>query len=299
MQSLIETQRSAHQRYAHLNASLVTTLASTPASNSSTHRDRLDHAHRASHLLNKVTDTAKDLSFSYDDHVARMNEIELLAGSGVKGNEVTEFYTRLASLKDWHRRHPQPPITASASRNDGDYGQDWAELEGAANVEDGKDYLDRLFSGEEALGRYYDLNSLHTMFTNLPGAQRTLPYLSFLDLFDQFAQIAKQRKLHGDKYKLYLEALYGYLVDFAKRAFPLADIKTLVAGATREFDALWANGSVPGWPKEEATETVASEGIWCSACMLSKCILGISNLNCHLYLQAKRCIRNRRSTMLT
>lgn len=265
MQSLIETQRSGHQRYAHLNASLVTTLASAPAANVSTHRDRLNHNHRASHLLNKVTDTAKDLSLSYDDHVARMQEIEALAGSGVKGNDVAEFYTRLATLKDWHRRHPQPAIAANSSEEP-DFGQDWAELEGSG-VTDGKDYLDRLFSGEEALGRYYDLNSLHTMFTNLPGAPRQLPYLTFLDQFDQFGAIAKQRKLHGDKYKLYLEALYAYLMDFAKRAFPLADVKSVVQAARAQFDELWEKNGLPNWPKEEEeTSTASSEGIWCAAC---------------------------------
>lgn len=262
MQSRIEEQREGHSKYSHLNAELVTSLASAPAVAVSTHRERLNHAHRSSHLLNKVTDTAKDLSLSYDDHVSRVNEIEALAGSGIKGNEVTEFYTRLAHLKDWHRRHPQPPISAASQQ---DHGQDWAELEGAGTT-DGKDYLDRLFSGEEALGRYYDLNALHTMFTNLPGAQRQLPYLSFLDQFDQFGAIAKQRKLHGEKYKQYLDALFAYLMDFAKRAFPLADVKLLVDNARTEFADLWENNNMPHW-KQEATENgTSSEGIWCAAC---------------------------------
>jgi len=264
MQSLIETQRAAHTRYSHLNASLVTTLASQPAASASTHRERLNHAHRGSHLLNKVTDTAKDLSLSYDDHVARVQEIEALAGSGVKGNDVTEFYNRLAQLKDWHRRHPQPAITAGTSE-EADYGQDWAELEGVG-VEEGKDYLDRMFSGEEALGRYYDLNTQHNMFTNLPGAQRQLSYLAFLDQFDQFGAMAKQRKLHGEKYKQYLDSLYAYLMDFARRAFPLADVKALVSQAQKEFDDMWESNLVPEWTQEAPADGTSAEGIWCGAC---------------------------------
>ena len=253
--SVIETQRVEEAHYSHLAASLVQLLVDTPKPAVSTHRERLLHAHLASHKLDKLVSSSQALAELYaDPRGVRKDEIELLAGSGVRGNEVTEFYNRLAKLKDWHRRYPDQ----AAEKEDVD--DDLAELEGATGgAIDGRDFLDRLFAGEESVGRYYDLNNLHTLYTNLPNASR-ISYLAFLDVFDDFDRIAKPRKLHGDKYKEYLTALLDYLRDFARRAFPMQDLSVSEEKAAQAFELEWAKGHITAWQTEK------EEGIWCPAC---------------------------------
>ena len=53
--------------------------------------------------------------------------------------------------------------------------------------------LDRMFTGEESLGRFFDLVGSHADFMNLPPRRsRALDYLKYLDEFDAFEKIPRQ-----------------------------------------------------------------------------------------------------------
>lgn len=58
--------------------------------------------------------------------------------------------------------------------------------------------LDRMFTGEEFLGRYLDLTSLHEQHSNLGHGIKRVNYLQYLDEFDLFDKIPRQAK--NDKY---------------------------------------------------------------------------------------------------
>lgn len=58
--------------------------------------------------------------------------------------------------------------------------------------------LDRMFTGEEFLGRYLDLVALHEQHSNLGHGIKRVNYLQYLDEFDLFDKIPRQAK--NDKY---------------------------------------------------------------------------------------------------
>jgi splicing factor 3A subunit 3 len=55
-----------------------------------------------------------------------------------------------------------------------------------------------MFTGEELLGRYLDLHILHDTYNNLTStsnlASKRLPYISYIDKFDQFDNIPRTTK---------------------------------------------------------------------------------------------------------
>lgn len=270
---IIESQRSSQAAHNQLLSQLVDHLAASPKPQNSTHRERLRHAHEASYLMNRIADSAAELAYSYDN-TDRQAEIELLggggagSGSGESSGDVAEFYNRLGNVKDFHRRNPnaEPPVPAHES---------FVELYGP-ELEGEGDFLDRLFTGEEALGRYFDLNPLHAQYNNLPQVQR-LSYLQFLDSFEQFdnsSKLSKQKKLSGEKYKAYLENLLAYLKDFSERAFPLEDPEEVEEQAFENFEQAWRAKQVAHWQANGAGEgkngeEPDGEGIWCAACKFS------------------------------
>lgn len=208
--------------------------------------------------MNRLTDSAAELVYSYDQ-ADRQGEIDVLGGSGQSGGDMSEFYDRLGNVKDFHRRNPNAEPPAPVQETFAELYAPYADGEG--------DFLDRMFTGEEALGRYFDLNALHAQYNNLPQAQR-ISYLQFLDAFDQFDKIPKQRKLAGDKYKTYLEDLLNYLKDFSNRAFPLEDPEELEEQAFEQFEKAWRADQVASWQSDSSKNGKQDgEGIWCAACM--------------------------------
>ncbi|RCH87968.1 hypothetical protein CU098_001852, partial [Rhizopus stolonifer] len=117
--------------------------------------------------------------------------------------------------------------------------------------------LEKLFSGEESLGRYFDLNTLYTLYLNLKGTKR-LDYLQYLNEFDDFNIYPKNIK-STEEYRHYLNQLFDYLHQFFRRSRPLFDIQKLETTAQGEFNTLWAADELEG---KEASD----QSLYCLAC---------------------------------
>lgn len=122
-----------------------------------------------------------------------------------------------------------------------------------------------MFSGEEFLGRYLDLVSLHERHSNLGHGIKRLNYLAYLDDFDAFDKIPRPAK--NDNYARYVQALLDYLKSFYQRAFPLKDLDLELQVAVSDFNKKWDKGQVDGWSEIKTQGApLGSEGIWCKAC---------------------------------
>lgn len=178
-----------------------------------------------------------------------------------------EFYKQLTDVKSFHARYPNEPVE---------------NLERAyrpkQRIADAFDpfggIVDAMFTGEEALGRFFDLHTCHELYLNLPNARR-LSYLQYLELFDNFSPgaggLKRQEKL-TDQYFLYVRQLADDLESFMRRTRPLENVDKVLADFDREFDAAWEKDDVPEWKQESgstsATQQQASsaEAVWCEAC---------------------------------
>ncbi|BGO89625.1 hypothetical protein NBRC10512_001523 [Rhodotorula toruloides] len=236
-----------------------------------THRDRLATTHRASDLLTRIVDRSDALYGSLQpSNEERNREIDALSGGGAQGGDLAEFYQRLAKVKDYHRKYP----TATNVRVGGDREVDFAALEGGD-----AEWLDKKFTGEEALGRYLDLHELHDEWNNLAppsssgqasaGGWKRYTYLQYLGAVTNFS-LSPQLK-SSPAYAKYLTNLLSYLSNFYERVLPLGDLDTVLKAADDDFARRWEAGQVPGWaqPAEEDEQQKESEGIWCAACQKS------------------------------
>lgn len=233
-----------------------------------THRDRLATSHRASDLLTRIVDRSDALYGSLQpSNEERNREIDALSGGGAQGGDLAEFYQRLAKIKDYHRKYP----TATNVRVGGDREVDFAALEGGD-----AEWLDKKFTGEEALGRYLDLHELHDEWNNLAppsssgqasaGGWKRYTYLQYLAAVTNFS-LSPQLK-SSPAYAKYLTNLLSYLSNFYERVLPLGDLDTFLKAADDDFARRWDAGEVPGWAQqaEEDEQQKESEGIWCAAC---------------------------------
>lgn len=121
--------------------------------------------------------------------------------------------------------------------------------------------LEKLFSGEESLGRYLDLNALHTLYINLKGVKK-LDYLQYLSEFDHFATNYPKSIKSSEEYKTYINQLFDYLHSFFRRAKPLYNIAELEEEALEEFNRQWELGQVKGWEQVDTK----NEELFCPAC---------------------------------
>ncbi|GAA6012390.1 hypothetical protein JCM11491_004317 [Sporobolomyces phaffii] len=239
------------------------------------HRDRLATSHRASDLVGRIVDRSHALDYALEPtNDDRTREIDLLTGHA-SGGDLAEFYQRLAKVKDYHRKYPD---TANV-RVGGDRDVDFAALErGDA------EWLDKMFTGEEGLGRYLDLHQLHDQWNNLApasasgtanaGGWKRLSYLQYLQSVSAFALSLHLKS--SPEYSKYLTELLSYLSGFYERVAPLGDLDRVLRDADREFAQKWDRGQVSGWTTQKGDEATGdgeqkqeSEGIWCAACQKS------------------------------
>ena len=158
--------------------------------------------------------------------------------------------------------------------------------------------IDRMFSGEEFLGRYLDLVSLHERHSNLGHGIKRLSYLTYLDEFDSFDKIPRAAK--SDMYAKYIQALLEYLKLFYRRAFPLKDLDTELQTAVDEFVKKWEKGQVDGWSEAKTNGALQeTEGIWCHACGFNQRGSPVKILRPLLVPQASAHMPNKLSTTLT
>lgn len=191
-----------------LNTAMAETLSVKPKS----HRDTLMQQHRLKRAIDQSVAVSKRLCTIYaDSDGTRKDELTAMTGS----NSLELFYERLRGLRDQHRKYPvaaeAPALSALPDLPD-----NWATA---------------TFSGEEALGRYVDLNAFHPRWEAL--AKTPMEYGIFLQVLDKFHTIEREKK--GAEYHKYVEDLLEYLSSFYKRTRPLADINDVIRPANEAF----------------------------------------------------------------
>ncbi|KAF8528796.1 hypothetical protein BU17DRAFT_37424 [Hysterangium stoloniferum] len=268
MDTIIELQRQTHEEIERFERALATVLSKAQ----NTQQARLSNEHKASQILDRIASRAVALHNLYDDEQARNAEMTLLSTSQVDGkggrDDLSEFYSRLVKIKDHHHKYPDAAVGGFELELSALLDEPLADGEDEYEEEDP---VSRLFSGEEAYGRYLDLYANHTMYNNLRLLPKRVSYLQYLDIL-----IASQNgPVHRDlpqetratkDFEAYLIALHTYLLSFTKRTQPLNPVDRLAREAEAEFDDLWTQDKVEGWDFIKQRPKDASDGIWCSAC---------------------------------
>ncbi|RUS25551.1 hypothetical protein BC938DRAFT_471988, partial [Jimgerdemannia flammicorona] len=232
MESILEQQRSAHEEIERLEQAIVDQHLKNPK----THKERLTHEHRVCEFLDRISSRSHFLHNLYEDtDGARKTEIDALSGA----NEFSEFYARLKSVKDYHRRYPNESVEPLEL--------EFLNQAQKEREDDGEDQT-TLFSGEEGGGRFLDLNAVFERYLNLKGV-RKMDYLIYLSEFDDFEGTLK-----------------SYFEDFFRRAKPLFNITDLRSTARATFEEQWREGKVIGWEKQAGAEEEMESGLFCPAC---------------------------------
>lgn len=326
--SVIEVARSTHEEIERYEQAVVDLLLSGPSTSTSTssstsataaaatpattaapvsllaHKLSLQREHKISELLDRIVNRKAQLrSFYQDETRDRAKELAILTQTPAAGSAgeapsdaLSEFHERLAKVHEFHAKYPQAAPEAfavdfSALESDGLPRAGAGSAATAAGPAATGDFVDRMFSGEEMLGKYLDMNSQHEMFLNLKGV-RKVPYVVYLDQFDQLvgpeAKVPVQTKKAG-AYREYLGSLRDYLAGFLRKTRPLSDVDAIERGVNEVFESRWQEGKVEGWSKfgpvaalpapvssESAGQAAdpngnpgpaaLNQGIWCPAC---------------------------------
>ncbi|KAG0233238.1 hypothetical protein BGW42_007551 [Actinomortierella wolfii] len=243
-----EHQRQVHEEVDRLEQAVVDQFMLNPK----THRERLFRDLTVDGYLDRIQAGNKTLLAIYkDEDGMRKKEIDKISGA----NEFEEFYNRLRIIKDHHRRYPNETVEPM-------------ELEFVMEPPTPEQLaaLDDNFTGEESVGRYLDLHELHQMYLNLKQLKRA-SYLQYLSEFTLFEQIPKEDKMScGHAYQQYLDAMNAYLEGFLRRSKPLTNIPQIKMNARAEFDKMWQEGTVPGWPKPAVLVEPPPMELFCIAC---------------------------------
>ncbi|KAB8360898.1 hypothetical protein FH972_024631 [Carpinus fangiana] len=266
---LLEDQRNLHEDLERLEAAISDRILEEPRNN----REQLTRDHEISEFLDLIQERSSRLLNIYEDSDGqREGEIQAIS----TGDPFDAFSKQLGEIKEYHRQYPNEPVENLEKA----YSRKRAQL--MTSGEDGSapvpvlTEIDRMFTGEEAYGRYFDLNVLHETYVNLPGS-RHITYIQYLDQFDIFTPpkcpIRRGDKL-SDGYFRYVGELDSYLSSFMRRTRPLEDLDKLFASFDREFDEEWQADKVPGWSSKAPADTASSapvtqgtgEGIWCADC---------------------------------
>ena len=140
MHSILEQQRSQHVALDLLTSTLTALLASLPGQR--THRERLATAHRASFILDRIADRSNSIRNDFEVTSAeRTAELDVIGGRGSSGDAMKEFYSRLAKLKEVHRKRPLD-AGKGGEEEAREEAVDYAALEGPGVVE-GRDCASR------------------------------------------------------------------------------------------------------------------------------------------------------------
>ncbi|XP_076373723.1 splicing factor 3a subunit 3 noi [Tachypleus tridentatus] len=232
METILEQQRRYHEERERLMDCMVKEMLHKKTTN----REQINSDHRLQFVIDRYMECTNNLKELYEDKDGlRKEEISTLSGP----NEFAEFYTRLRSIKEFYRKHPNEvsiPMSvefeefAKARENPSEDTQNLVE-----------------FTDEEGYGKFLDLHECYERFINLKGSEK-LDYLLYLTTFDQLFDIPKERK--NSEYKRYLESLLDYLQDYIGRVKPVLDLSEEMENVLTEFEKQWETGTFPGWPKE-------------------------------------------------
>ncbi|ORX36512.1 hypothetical protein BD324DRAFT_629158 [Kockovaella imperatae] len=267
MDSIIETQRQAHEEIESYEQALAEVLMQNPTTRRNiTRRDR-----KAAEILDRIVQLRQDLVNEYEDLPGlRPTELALLSAPPAGEDDLAEFYVRFEKIKEFH--HKNRNINARQFINELD---ELVKGDGmtAIPTEDGEpiivDSLDSVFSGEEAYGKHLDLYYSHTQYLNLKGAVR-LSYIAYIDMLRQgkVERTLDVREKSNAQYLEYVATLYNYLVSFFERALPLENVHGDLEAWETSFSSAWTAGQVEGW-SEGSSSSAGSEGIWCPYCAKS------------------------------
>ncbi|KAI0532340.1 hypothetical protein GGR58DRAFT_490649 [Xylaria digitata] len=253
---LLEEQRFLHEDLERLEQGISDRIGEEPKQI----RDRLARDHQIAEFLDRISSqSAKLLEIYRDADGSRSREIQQIGS----GDPMDEFYKQLADIKSFHARYPNEPVE---------------NLERAYRPKKGADesaqpsVVDTMFTGEESFGRFFDLQTCHELYLNLPNAKR-LTYVQYLDLFDNFAPGAaglKRSEKMTDQYFAYVRHLALDLERFMRKTRPLENVDKVLSEFDKKFEEDWENDKVPEWNTEDSSaasaKPSASEGIWCEAC---------------------------------
>ena len=255
---LLEEQRFLHEDLERLEQGIAHRIGEEPRHI----RDRLTRDHQISQFLDRISSQSSKLLEIYRDaDGARSREIQQIG----TGDPMDEFYRQLADVKSFHSRYPNEPVENLERAYRPKRGADAAAAEYAL--------VDSMFTGEEALGRFFDLHTCHELYLNLPNAKR-LTYLQYLDVFDNFTPGAgglKRSEKMTDQYFNYVGQLALDLESFMRRTRPLGNIDKVLADFDTEFDAAWEKDEIADWKAETAGSSApqqasSAEVVWCDAC---------------------------------
>ncbi|KAJ1940270.1 Pre-mRNA-splicing factor sap61, partial [Linderina macrospora] len=270
MDSIIEQERQAYEDVERLEQAIVDLMMQ----DLSKHKYKLLREHKINDLLDQIQSRSSLIQrIDADESGLRKHETD-----GISDNKFNEFYARLADVRDFHRRNPDtavvpPEIEYMAYKHNPEEveEQEMARRERVRAAMDAEgdsapmlseqdleavdqqtfvgtqdmDKLDAMFSGEERIGRYVDLNEPYELFVNLKGVTR-ITYLEYLDEFAKFEAIERKNKAHED-YGRYLDSLQAYFEGYVGRAMPLFDLPKVQREAQEQFEADWHDQKVNGW----------------------------------------------------
>ncbi len=134
----------------------------------------------------------------------------------MQGSDLSPFYQQLKKVKDHHRRLP-PNIPAVDS----------LELQSiVSKARVSAVNLSTMFSGEEANGRFLDLNAVFEEASSLLGPEavkeQKFDYLNFLRQFGNLQAFVPEKARSSAAYVSFLDSLLAYLEDFVARSRPLS-----------------------------------------------------------------------------
>ncbi|KAK9326255.1 hypothetical protein V1517DRAFT_312236 [Lipomyces orientalis] len=249
--SILESQRYALEDLDRLEKAIADRFLDPPR----THRDRISQEHEIASFLDRIQNQSKFLLERFEDAAGeRAREIENLHGG--EASQFDEFYKQLKSIKDFHRRYPNEPVE--------NLEENYRKKRRTDDDSPDLDPIDTMFTGEEALGKYFDLIALHERYLNLRGVTH-VPYVQYLDIFDKFEQISRVAK--DDEYFKYLTDLSGYLEGFLKRTQPLSDPEGVIAKIEVDFKEEWENKlKENGSGTNNGTSGPTADGYYCDAC---------------------------------
>ncbi|EDO29934.1 predicted protein [Nematostella vectensis] len=241
METILEQQRRLHEERERLEDAMSQEILHKISRKAT----QINADHRTRNLLERSVIAAESMANLYEDQDGlRKEEVSSLSGP----NEFAEFYSRLRSLKEYHRKYPNEvtePMQMEFLR---------MKENRENNIEDNLPLVE--FTDEEGYGKYLDLHEVYDKYLNLKGIEK-IDYLTYLDTFDRLFDIPKDKK--NMDYKRYLESLLDYLYGFCERVQPLYDLTKELSKVGEEFEGQWAQGNFPGWQKD-ASSALAHTG---------------------------------------
>ncbi|XP_072178718.1 splicing factor 3A subunit 3-like [Diadema setosum] len=235
METILEQQRRIHEERERVIDALVKETLHKKTNN----REQINSDFRAKQLLDRYIDGTNTLKELYEDKDGlRKEEIQALSGP----NEFAEFYNRLKTIKDFHRRHPNEisvPMSIEFEQLKDERENPTDEAQSLVHFKD-----------EEGYGKYLDMHECYDKYINLKSAEK-IDYVTYLSVFDRLFEIPKDKK--NAEYRRYLEMLLSYLQDYASRVKPVLDFPEELDKVKKDFDPQWEAGTFMGWPKEAAS----------------------------------------------